>query len=60
MVQDGSVDYQDTWDFLDRRLEDTADFSKIREQLEDSLYRTTELLSAGLTTVRYILLSFKY
>lgn len=52
MVQDGSVDYQDTWDFLDRRMQDTANFSKGRKQLEDSLNDATKLFSAGVTTVR--------
>ncbi len=54
MVQDGSVDYQDTWDFLDRRLQDTTNFSKARKTLEDSLYSATDLLSAGATTVRIL------
>ena len=33
MVQDGSVDYQDTWDFLNRRLEDTTAFAKASNQV---------------------------
>ena len=33
MVQDSSVDYQDTWDFLNRRLEDTVTFSHTRQQV---------------------------
>lgn len=55
MVQDSSVDYQDTWDFLDRRLQDTAAFSRSRRQVEESLLGGVELLSAGLTTARNML-----
>ena len=33
MVQDSSVDFQDTWDFLSRRMEDSAALGQARKQV---------------------------
>lgn len=33
MVQDSSVDFQDTWDFLCRRMEDSAALGQARKQV---------------------------
>ena len=33
MVQDSSVDFHDTWDFLGRRMEDSAALSQARKQV---------------------------
>ena len=33
MVQDSSVDFQDTWDFLGRRMEDSAALGQARKQV---------------------------
>lgn len=33
MVQDSSVDFQDTWDFLSRRMEDSAALAQARKQV---------------------------
>ena len=33
MVQDSSVDFQDTWDFLGHRMEDSAALGQARKQV---------------------------
>lgn len=34
IIQDGSHDYQETWDFLDRRLNDFTSGGKVMEDVE--------------------------
>ena len=36
LVQDSSVDFQDTWDFLRRRMEDATNFAKSSQQVRGS------------------------
>ena len=35
MVQDTSDDFQDTWDFLETRLDDIKDLNKIYEEVNN-------------------------
>ena len=51
MVQDNSVNFEDTWVFLQRRFEDTKTITDVRKQFSGVLDGTIELSSAGITTV---------
>jgi len=42
MLQDSSPDFQDTWDFLDNRIQDVVNMATTAKQVE-SLYNTEEL-----------------
>ena len=41
MVQDSSVDFQDTWDFLSRRMEDSAALAQARKQVSVRVHNFT-------------------
>ncbi len=51
MIQDDSVNFEDTWSFLQRRFEDTKTATLARNQVTDVINDAIELSSAGLTTV---------
>ena len=51
MIQDESVNFEDTWSFLHRRFEDTKTATLARNQVTDVINDAIELSSAGLTTV---------
>ena len=51
MIQDDSVNFEDTWSFLQRRFEDTKTVTDARNQAIDVVNGAIELSSAGLTTV---------
>lgn len=57
MVQDDSVNFENTWSFLERRFEDTKTITSARNQLTDVFGTSLELSSAGLTTVHERLLN---
>jgi ubiquinone biosynthesis protein COQ9 len=52
MVQDNSVDFQDTWKFLRRRFEDTRTITSSRQQLDQFAGGAFEIGTAAFTTVR--------
>ena len=54
MIQDDSVNFEDTWSFLQRRFEDTKTVTLARNQAIDAVNDAIELSSAGLTTVSTI------
>ena len=51
MIQDDSVNFENTWSFLERRFEDTKTVTSVRNQVTDALNGAIELSSAGVTTV---------
>ncbi|XP_071824519.1 ubiquinone biosynthesis protein COQ9, mitochondrial-like isoform X1 [Apostichopus japonicus] len=53
IVQDGSHDYQETWDFLDRRLDDFTTAGKVKEDIDR--FTNPEFFSAVYTVGRNIL-----
>ena len=53
MIQDHSVDFQDTWNFLHQRFEDTRTITNSRKQIDNIMEETYNITVAGLTTVRF-------
>jgi len=51
MVSDRSPDFEETWNFLDRRMSDIGMLISAKETLEKARSDATELLSAAFTTV---------
>lgn len=55
MVQDNSVDFQDTWNFLRRRLQDTRTITQCRQELDSVVGGAYEIGSAAFTTVSVLI-----
>ena len=53
MIQDKSVNFQDTWDFLRRRFQDTRTFTECRQQADGIVGGAYEFGSAAIITVRH-------
>lgn len=47
MLQDESVNFEDTWSFLQRRFEDTKTITSIRKQVSEVVSGTLDLSLAG-------------
>lgn len=52
MVQDKSVNFEDTWSFLRRRFQDTRTFTECRQQADSTVGGAYEFGTAAITTVR--------
>ena len=53
MVQDKSVDFQDTWSFLQRRIDDTKTITNARQQLDGLVGGALKFGTAAFTTVSW-------
>ena len=51
MVQDKSVDFQDTWNFLQRRIDDTKTITNARQQLDGLVGGAFKFGTAAFSTV---------
>jgi hypothetical protein len=51
MLTDGSKDYKDTWEFLDRRLDDFVTFSNTQATVEKSIGFAGTFVESMLTSV---------
>lgn len=60
MIQDGSVDFKDTWTFLQRRFEDTKNINIAHNQLTDAFNGAMELSSIGFITVSLCIIIIIY
>lgn len=55
MLNDRSADFQDTWDFLKRRLNDAQAAKAAKDSLENAVGDVASLASAGITTAQNML-----
>jgi len=51
MIQDKSMDYQKTWTFLDRRIEDAVHLYAVLAQTETTTTHMQRAISTAFTTV---------
>lgn len=58
MLQDKSPDYEETWKFLKKQLDDAATMYSCIQQSEQASQLTKEISIATFTTVNYLNLSF--
>lgn len=54
MIQDSSPDHQQTWQFLQRRIEEASQLNSVLVQSEFAAQFAKEVASATFTTVRNI------
>lgn len=55
MIQDNSVDFQDTWSFMSRRFEDTKTVTRSRKQFDEFVGGAFNLGVAAFTTVSAVM-----
>jgi len=55
LLQDKSVDYADTWEFLHRRVRDVETAASAKNSIDHALHDALNMAGAGFTTVQNIL-----